>query len=765
MKKISLGGPWKLYYYPSLERSISHPDQLEEQKIPFVPAAVPGNVELDLANAGMLPKDLFFGDNVRLVRKYELYEWWYVTEFESSPEKGRKIDLCFQGVDCFAQYWLNGEILGESDNMFVENRFDITGKTSKTGKNTLVVRIRPALPEAAKKSYDPLMTYTWGKTMVDHIWVRKAAHSYGWDIMPRVVSAGLWRPVSIEIRDSFEIRDLYFMTAALENGRAKMNLHYELEVPDEFLLEKMYLELDIAGGGQELHLTHSVFFKCGVVFFELEDPMLWWPKGYGEQPFYSAQMKLMCHGKILAQTEREFAVRMVNIDHSDQAGQERFLIQVNGEPILCKGTNWVPLDAFHSRDGERLERALELVDDIGCNMIRCWGGNVYENQAFFTYCDRKGIMVWQDFAMACACYPQDPEFLEKIKKEATAVIRSLRHHPSLILWAGDNECDTLMLSRGINPNLNQITRRVLPEAVFQCDPIRFFYPSSPYVTQRIFEGQGKMPEDHLWGPRDYYKGRYYAENGAMFASEIGYHGCPGLSSLKKFLEKDKLWPWQGNEQWILHSTDQDNDPYRIQLLSDQIKELFGEVPDAIEDYIAASQISQAEAKKFFIENTRLKKWKKSGIIWWNLLDGWPQFSDAVVDYFFAKKLAYYYIKRVQTPICISIAEPENWGCQAVVCNDSRKEVSGTYRIWDGDSKQTLLEGKFCAAANENTLLGKIRLAHSDQRLLLICWNIDGADYANHYIAGYPPLSLERYKGWLEKIQALPEAFSKDALWQ
>ena len=215
-------------------------------------------------------------------------------------------------------------------------------------------------------------------------------------------------------------------------------------------------------------------------------------------------------------------------------------------PILVKGSNWVPADAFHSRDAGRYEKILALFVDLECNMLRSWGGNVYEDDAFFEICDRNGIMVWQDFAMACAIYPQTPEFLEVMRQEAISVVRKLRNHPSLALWSGDNEVDVSYYFNGLDPAHNKITREVLPQVVFQCDPYRPYLPSSPYMSPEVIAtGLTKlMPEDHLWGPRDYFKSSFYTEHTAHFVSEIGYHGCPGLSSIKRFVDEQHVWPWQ-----------------------------------------------------------------------------------------------------------------------------------------------------------------------------------------------------------------------------
>jgi beta-mannosidase len=271
-----------------------------------------------------------------------------------------------------------------------------------------------------------------------------------------------------------------------------------------------------------------------------------------------------------------------------------------------------------------------------------------------------------------------------------------------------------------------------------------------------------LPEQHLWGPRDYYKSRFYNESTAHFASEIGYHGCPNVSSIKKFISPDCWWPYQGNVQWRIHATDCSINPgaaaYRVKLMADQVKELFGFEPATLETFALASQISQAEAKKYFIELFRLAKWRRTGIIWWNLLDGWPQFSDAVVDYYFTKKLAYHYIKRVQQPLCIMVDEPENWHCRVVAGNDTLTEKRGTYRVWDSDSGETLLGGGFTAIANQNTHLGNIPVSHGEHRLFLIEWEIGTAKYGNHYLFGKLPFSYEQYAAWLNKIACLPEPF-------
>ena len=209
---------------------------------------------------------------------------------------------------------------------------------------------------------------------------------------------------------------------------------------------------------------------------------------------------------------------------------------------------------------------------------------------------------------------------------------------------------------------------------------------------------------------------------------MGYHGCPNVSSIRRFISPEKLWPWDNNAEWqehaVYHWQHPTRDRDRIKLMANQVRELFGAIPDDLETFALASQITQAEAKKFFIEMTRLRKWRTSGILWWNVIDGWPQFSDAIVDYYFGVKLAYHYIRRVQQPVSVIVGEPgPGKRLPVIVSNDSRNDADVRYRIWDADSGETVAGGTFRSRANENWQVGTLRTYASDQRLYLIEWEI------------------------------------------
>ncbi|MBO9607523.1 MAG: hypothetical protein J7639_16295 [Paenibacillaceae bacterium] len=775
MNRISLDGQWQLTYFPQNQFKIENPHELRASGAPRITATVPGNVELDLMEAGVLP-DLYHGSNIRQLRDWERHEWWYETSFETpAASAGKRTELVFGGADCFATYWLNGERIGESDNMLIAHTFDVTGKLRADGPNALVVRLRSPLLEALQYEYEPSMLALW--TNWESLWVRKAPHGYGWDIMPRALSAGLWRSVEVVWHEANEVTDLYAATlkVAPDHSSAQLDVFYQFDVADPALFfDGLEIRLTGTSGSSVFQASQPAVFAAGSMWVTVEQPRLWWPRGYGEAALYELKAELVHRGRVLAARTTTIGIReaeLIRSEVTNAEGSGEFLFRVNGVPIMCKGSNWVPLDAFHSRDAARYEQALDLFRDTESNIVRCWGGNVYEDDAFYNLCDRLGIMVWQDFGMACAVHPQAPSFTDKLLAEAKHVLKKLRNHPSILLWCGDNECDQMYIRIQRKPMQNRITRELLPEAVALYDPHRAYLPSSPYLAPGIDSRPGEQlaPERHLWGPRDYYKSKFYQRSNYHFVSEIGYHGCPNLSSLEKFLDADSLWPWQDNEQWLVHSTETIgwNGPYsyRIKLMADQIKELFGAIPDNLPDFILASQVSQAEAKKYFVEMTRLGKWRRTGVIWWNMLDGWPQFSDAVVDYYFGKKLAYHYLRRAQQPVCLMIDEPDSWHVNVHVGNDSLADAAGTYRVWDADSGETLLEGDFAVKANENRKLGSIRISHSDKRVFLMQWTIGGQTHGNHYLLGFPAFALDAYKKWLEPIAALTGEFAADQVGQ
>jgi len=777
----SLDGTWKLVLihhqdFVKMELPLRYDAIAAAGAMGFVvlDATVPGNFEIDLEKAGKIP-DPFFGTNVLKMFEWEDCHAVYARKFSYKAEADKRPELIFEGIDTIADIYLNGVFLAHTDNMFITHRIPATNL--RDGENELTVHISPACLEARKNTVSAGNTHL--KYNYECLRLRKAPSMFGWDITPRLVSAGIYRSTGIYLRPPESFRQCYLMTVNTDPDRkkAELELFYETDIGDNPVSDysiSITGKCDaVSGEVSEFSQSARLWFPSGKLRFKITNAELWWPRGYGKANLYDIEVRLEKNGKPVDSYKTKTGLRTVKLVRTgttDMFHNGAFHFMINGRKVFIMGTNWVPVDSYHSRDKARIPGIMKLLDDIGCNAVRCWGGNIYEDPLFYQYCNEMGVMVWQDFAMACGVYPTDAEFKKVIYDEAVCVIRHLRQHPSIILWSGDNECDQFISGDGYgrNPNLNRLTREILPDAVFNEDPTRPFLPSSPYIDEEAV----KLPcaflsENHLWGPRDYFKSQFYKGSLCHFASEMGYHGSVSVESMKRFISPEKLWPWQDNDEWLVHAASPETSKnghyvYRIELMAKQIKELFGTVPDKLEDFVLASQISQAEAKKFFVELFRTQS-HRSGIIWWNLIDGWPQFSDAVVDYYFAKKLAYYYLRQSQQPFILTFTEPKDWKIGLCASNlTGIGPLDFSYRVKDYASGATVLSGK--ASCPDQGIFEAAVLPYSqgEKKIYLIEWtsypsdsrcpkdSIDAHNGRNHYLAGNPPFELSFYRDFLEK---------------
>ena len=712
-------------------------------------AIVPGNIELDLFRNGIEP-DPFFGENEYLYHKYENWKWVFTKHFTMPCEHGSDAFLVFEGLNCIADVLIEGRTVSHTENALIPHEINLNDICETGREYELKVVLHSAVLHARNFDYPVSITACEGSDEYTHL--RMPPHSFGWDIMPRFPSAGMWRDVYIETRPLRRIDQTYFATRRANEYSADLVFKYRFITPDADLASyRIVVKLD----GQ-ICFDSKPRFISGEGSIRIDQPRLWWPRGYGEANLYRADTELYA-GDTLVDSKTEYiGIRQLHIVHKIAAGDDgEFLILINGCKILAKGANWVPMDAFHSRDSVRYEKAIELFVQSNCNIVRFWGGNVYEKEELYSLCDQNGLMVWQDFAMACAVYPQDSSFLKTIYDEAVQVIRKYRNHPCLILWCGDNEVDETYSGRAYTPLANcynAVTRETLPQAARENDPYRMFLPSSPYISDGV--SRYDVPEQHNWGPRAYFKDDFYRLTKAHFISECGYHGCPSPVSLARFIPVEELadrtsgsWRAHSSEYSLLFKRGLD----RNRLMADQVKLMFGIEPDSLEQFSFLSQFTQAEAKKFFIERARIGKWRRTGLIWWNMLDGWPQISDSVVDWYFEKKRAFNAISRVQQPICVMLDEVSGWKQDVILGNDSRKDAFVSVKLQDADSEETLFSGEFCSPANENTVIGSIDALPGKKRLILITWAYGGSKYKNHHLCGFPPYSPEDAKRWAQII--------------
>ena len=465
------------------------------------------------------------------------------------------------------------------------------------------------------------------------------------------------------------------------------------------------------------------------------------------------------------------------------------LFTVNGRPCFIRGTSWVPVDALHCRDRDRIVPTLELVREANCNMIRVWGGGLYEPELFWDWCDENGVMVWQDFCFACTQYAQNnTAFHELVRRETIEVVKRLRNHASLALYCGNNENDSVF-SAGMwkgDPNRDVISRRLLPEVVREFDPTHPYLPSSPFVNADVIARRARSVEGHYY--RRWWKGEIITASHEKFYSEIGLHGCPAVETIREMFspdchepftsprERNRMWdvryvPYDlnalfgpGNElvpgeppvgtcdfndQWVkrgvcvFEERAKERSKYtgcRNHRMVLQMHMLFGDIPSDLETFALESQCAQAEGMKFIVEHCRSRKFAgKTGMTWWNMRDGWPIISDAVVDYWGRRKLAYDYIRRAQRDVLAMVDENGD----VLVVNDLLRDVKGRVELTDAETGKSLFVGDYVCAANAVRKVGAVRF--DGQGVAKIRYTVagDAQAYDSHYLYGGP---TQKYVG-------------------
>ena len=541
-KIMSLDGSWELTGFPECDEMPLTPEELAHYPSKRIEACVPGNVELDLSRAGILPEvsEMMRGLNLTKLRKYECYDWWYTKEFgrEEWFDEGSQ-ELVFEGLDCFATIWLNGVKIGETHNAKLRYIFDITKYLKE--RNTLCIRLAAPLNMVRNKNYDDCFGSSFAK--FDSLFIRKPYHAFGTDINPRVLTGGIWRSVWIQRKKEYDIRDIYVYTLDLAEDRKKADLMVSafLAIPG-YSFEGLRVKVICTSPDGEK--TEYVSREMTFCYFEstpitLNDPKLWWPLGYGEHPLYDITIELYKDEKLVASKTVKHGIRSFEFERTDLNLPEKpgkFQFKVNGERIFIRGCNWIWANIFHSMDKDVVMDLVPLFKDLRCNMIRLHGGGVYEPHEFYDFCDRNGIMVWQDLGMSALAYPQNDEFAELIGEEVRWAVKELRNHTSIVLWCGNNEGDSMRAfgwyGRKQNPDSDRVTREFLPRILSGLDPVRPYLPSSPYHTGecalRILadntdERHFIAPEAHVWGPRDYCKSDfYYKNNRCCFSYEAGF---------------------------------------------------------------------------------------------------------------------------------------------------------------------------------------------------------------------------------------------------
>lgn len=613
----------------------------------WLPAEVPGHVHLDLQRLGIIP-DPFERMYERTVQWVDDAAWAYRCAFDIDPTEldGARHRLRFDGLDTIATVLLNDAPVLTTDNMFVEHEVDVTGQL-RAGDNALEIHFRSAevvgserLVAAGLDAFHVAPGLRHGLT--SRSMVRKAQYHWGWDWGPRLRGCGIWRDVSLVRVPSARITDWSWRVRFDRDGRATVTVEATTEgaaTDLEVRLSGHGVDLT-ASGGEELTLT-------------VDDPKRWWCAGHGDQPLYDLTVVALVDGEIADEVEARIGLREVELVREPDDGGESFFFRVNGVPVFAKGANWIPDDAFPARTTrDRVFAQVRMARDCGMNMLRVWGGGLYESTDFYDACDELGLLVWQDFPYACALYPEDDDTVSSAVVEATRAVRRLRNHTSLALWCGNNENQWLahMGFFGDVPKLLgvRLFDEVLPAVVAAEDPHRPYWPGSPWGNTETDPSGERDGDCHYWnvwhGEGDW---RHFTKCSARFVSEFGFSGPPDRRTLENVLLADDL----GADTPAMRWHDKTNKGYDTYL---GYISLHYPAPETYEDLVYFGQLNQADAMRFGIEHFRRLRPHTMGTLVWQLNDCWPVQSWAWIDHALRPKAAWYAAKRFYAPLLLSL---------------------------------------------------------------------------------------------------------------
>jgi beta-mannosidase len=537
----------------------------------------------------------------------------------------------------------------------------------------------------------PLAKYGFGDGAHESKWLRKAQFSFGWDWAPRLINCGIWRPVRLEFLDAAVLRDVWVRTRLESDGSATVTVVTEIEnlgsKPQDVTLHLS--APDVGEQTVELRaLPKGV--KQVETAFRVARPQLWWPRPLGEAVMHTLQARLAQGAATLASREVRFGIREIRLLQESLAGAadgKTFTLLVNGEKVFANGANWAPPDCIVARvTPEKYDRLLTMIRDANLNMLRVWGGGIFEDERFYRFCDDNGILLWHDFMMACFIYPgDDAGFRDAIAREVTSAVRLLRNHPSIAIWCGSNETDWAFNSNwypGCEANTSLVLEHeLIPGLMKTLDPDRIYRPTSPWGGKDVNdEDQG---DQHWWaisiatGGNDTLDYRNYRRAHCTFNSEYGYFGMPELATMREYLPESELrvdselFRYHVNRHGFMEKGQRG----KIKVL-EAIDLLYGNSATmSLEELIEASQLLQADALKTATEQARRRKFDCGGTMFWMFPDAWGEVGWSVVDYYLRKKASYYYIQRACAPVLVSIKE-EECGVSTWVVNDTRAPVRG-----------------------------------------------------------------------------------------
>lgn len=701
-RALSLNGPWTL-------KEIGDDSSY--------PAIVPGCVHSDLIDADVIEKP-YEGDKELDYLWVGQRDWSYERTFFVDPDfrSNRKMLLRCHGLDTLARVFVNDNLVGKTENMFRSYDFDVS-EFIVDGDNTIRIEFTSPLSLMKEKSAKRKLN-CWNEPygIEGRGYVRKEACNFGWDWGPSMVSCGIYKDIELVSIEKGSIREVYVRQKHAEDGEVKLTFSAGVPSIDGLKMRFSVLwEGEVVACSEENVNDSKVFAFCSV-----PTPRLWWPNGMGEQALYTCRVELLdSNDELVDVWERRIGLRTIVLDtDSDEWGQA-FRFVVNGVPFFAKGANWIPVDPFPGPDSEN--RAIAYLESAAwahMNMIRVWGGGVYESEAFYDRCDELGLCVWQDFMFACGTYPlDDKKFVNNVMREVRDQVRRLQHRACLALWCGNNEMEQGMADPSWQESCSwdvykEFFDKTLLKGLRKQDHDTSYWPSSPHTPGDQNERENVQDDSrgdaHLWTP--WFEGvpfESYQETDHRFNSEFGFQSLPALETVRSFAGDDEL-------NVSSYSVDfHQRSPVGNRMMFHQILEWF-RMPSEFEGVIYTSQIIQLLAIEMGVLHWRSNQPRSMGALYWQLNDNWPCVSWASIDSVGRYKALHYGARRFFAPVAVNgrLLE-EGQGIEVSVLNDTAKDLNLLVRTVFADASGKVLKSVESEVAVNAFSLTKEKIVEDD----------------------------------------------------
>ncbi|MFZ0521853.1 MAG: glycoside hydrolase family 2 protein [Candidatus Acidiferrales bacterium] len=654
-------------------RAVSNTDNAQLKE--WHPAEVPGVVQTDLLHDGLIP-DPFYQDNDTRLQWIGLTDWEYRTTFDADAATlgHDHVDLVFDGLDTYADVYVNEQPVLHSDNMF--RRWRVPAKTLlKVGPNTLRIvfhsPIESMIPKVKALPYilPSVTSHMTGneEDIATAPYTRKAPYQYGWDWGPRYVTEGIWKPIRLETWDALRIENFHIQQQSVTKDFAALSAEVEIEASHSAAasIEINYAELS---GAPSAPIRQSVQLEPGVnrisVAVHIANPKLWYPLGVGAQDRYRFSAQVRIGRNVAADASLKTGLRSIELRREVTGNDTSFAFVVNGIPIFAKGADVIPFDSFPNRVTPEIHRQiLEAARDAHMNMVREWGGGYYESDDFYDICDELGIMVWQEFIFGGDMVPGGRDFQDNVKQEAIEQVERLRDHPSIVLWCGNNEIETgwvhwddrKLFKESVSPADREkvwqdyvvLFHGILAGVVARyANPVPYWAssPSANFEAPPDSQNNGDMHYWQVWhqlAPIEMYTQQF-----PRFMSEYGFQSFPEMRTIRSFAQ-----PGDMDIHSVTMQDHQKNHGGNERILSYMLR--WYPEPKDFPSFVYLSQVLQAEAIKVGAEHLRRQRPNTMGSLYWQLNDCWPVASWASIDYYGRWKALQYYARRFYDDVIVS----------------------------------------------------------------------------------------------------------------